>query len=455
MKINVLSRSDAQWSGRNDGTPNFARGSKNTAPALHPPQRPLDLQRAITAAKIGRTLARPFLFSCTPSHADGVYTLARSHADLTLFASASADGEVRLWHLPSHSCRFHLTPSPPAFIRGITFSSDSQRLLFCSDAKRVYSANLSADYAANPDLVKTLKTYACNAGSPASISSRRDSPHFATASTCVQVWDENRSSPLSSYTVSADSVHCVRYNPVEPNVIVSASSDRSVVFYDVRASTFVRRLVLSHRTNDISWNPMEVMNFAIANDDHNAYIYDMRKLSGRGAVCIHQDHTAAVMTVDYSPTGQEIVTGSYDKTIRIFPHGSGRSREVYHTRRMQRVFAVKYSMDAAYVVSGSDDGDVRVWKSERSRPLKPMFYGEREKVKTSEKLIARYRHVDEVRKIAMKRFVPAHVKHMQATKKIMKESRDRKEKNAQRYVRPENRKPKVPSRKKNIVRELE
>lgn len=30
------------------------------------------------------------------------------------------------------------------------------------------------------------------------------------------------------------------------------------------------------------------------------------------------DHVSAVIDVDFSPTGKEIVTGSYDKTIRIF-----------------------------------------------------------------------------------------------------------------------------------------
>lgn len=455
MKLKVLSRSDAEWSGRIDGTPNVARGSKNPAPELHPPQQPLDLQRAITAAKITRTLARPFLFSCSPSHVDGVYTIARSHSDISLFASASADGEVRLWHLPTRTSRFNLIPTPTAFIRAITFSHDSRRLLFGSDAKVIYSADLSVDYNDDPNSSKSLKTYRCNAGPPASLSARRDLPHFATASTCVQIWDETRSSPLSSLSVSADSIHCVRYNPVEPNILASASSDRSIVFYDVRANTPVRRLVLSHRTNDISWNPMEAMNFAVANDDHNSYTYDMRKLSSFGAMVVHQDHTAAVMSIDYSPTGQEFVTGSYDKTIRIFSHNSGRSREVYHTRRMQRVFAVQYSLDGSYVISGSDDGDVRVWKNERSRPLKPMLYREREKVKASEKLIERFRHIDEVRKIAVKRFVPSHVKHMQATKKIMKESQLRKEKNARRYIRPENRTRPIPLSRKNIVRELE
>lgn len=36
------------------------------------------------------------------------------------------------------------------------------------------------------------------------------------------------------------------------------------------------------------------------------------------------------MDIDYSPTGNEFVTGSYDKTVRIFKSNEGRSREVYH-----------------------------------------------------------------------------------------------------------------------------
>lgn len=33
---------------------------------------------------------------------------------------------------------------------------------------------------------------------------------------------------------------------------------------------------------------------------------------------VHMDHVGAVVHVDYSPTGREFVSGSYDKTIRIY-----------------------------------------------------------------------------------------------------------------------------------------
>jgi len=42
------------------------------------------------------------------------------------------------------------------------------------------------------------------------------------------------------------------------------------------------------------------------------------------------------MDLAYSPTGKEFVTGSYDRSVRIFKANKGRSREMYHTKRMQR-----------------------------------------------------------------------------------------------------------------------
>jgi WD40 repeat protein len=75
-----------------------------------------------------------------------------------------------------------------------------------------------------------------------------------------------------------------------------------------------------------------------------------------------QDFVSAVMDVDYSPTGREFVAGGYDRSVRIFSHLGGHSREVYHTKRMQRVFAVRFSGDGGYVFSGSDDMNVRIWK---------------------------------------------------------------------------------------------
>lgn len=112
---------------------------------------------------------------------------------------------------------------------------------------------------------------------------------------------------------------------------------------------------------------MEPFNFCLANEDHNCYTYDMRKLDI--ARNIHTDHVGPVLTLDFSPTGREFVTGSYDKSLRIFPTDAGRSRDVYYLKRMQRIFAVQFSGDAKYILSGSDDTNVRLWKARASENL--------------------------------------------------------------------------------------
>lgn len=56
------------------------------------------------------------------------------------------------------------------------------------------------------------------------------------------------------------------------------------------------------------------------------YTYDMRCLDT--PVTVHMDHVSAVLDVDYSPTGKEFVSASFDKTIRIFPKHGGHSRWV-------------------------------------------------------------------------------------------------------------------------------
>lgn len=46
------------------------------------------------------------------------------------------------------------------------------------------------------------------------------------------------------------------------------------------------------------------------------YTFDMRNLTS--PLNVHNDHVSAVIDVDYSPTGKEFVSASYDKTVRIY-----------------------------------------------------------------------------------------------------------------------------------------
>ena len=97
----------------------------------------------------------------------------------------------------------------------------------------------------------------------------------------------------------------------------ACASDRSIILYDIRLATPMRKVVMELSTNAVAWNPMEAPTFVSANEDYNLYAFDMRHL--KRPTNVHMDHVSAVTCVEFAPTGREFVSGSYDKTVRIFP----------------------------------------------------------------------------------------------------------------------------------------
>ena len=275
-------------------------------------------------------------------------------------------------------------------------------------------------------------------------------PRFATAAdSAVLVWDHARSSPVHRFAWGCDAISCVRFNPAEASLLASTGSDRAVTLFDVREGSAMRRAVLAMRSNALAWNPQEPLNFVVANEDHNLYTFDMRKLSQ--AKLIHKDHVGAVMDVAWSPTGQEFASGSYDRTVRIFGQRDGRSREVYHTRRMQRVFCVNFSGDGRFVLTGSDDTNLRIWKARASVSLGAKVPREEKKLEYLEKLKERYAHLPEVKRIAKHRHVPKAIKKAAELKRVMKDSERRKAANRRKTARPDSEENRfVPERKQRV-----
>ncbi len=173
------------------------------------------------------------------------------------------------------------------------------------------------------------------------------------------------------------------------------------------------------------------MNFVVGNEDYNAYSFDMRKLDQ--PTMIYKGHVNTILSISWSPTGREFVTGSYDKTIRIYPHRKGKAREIYHTKRMQRVFTVNYTADNKYIISGSDDTNLRLWKANASEKTGQASVREQKSMEYRQALIKKYQHLPEVKRIHSSRKVPKLIKKQTAIAHIQKESQQRKQENRAKY----------------------
>lgn len=436
MKIKTISRSaDDYVPVRNTQESSLPR---NLNPALHPFERAREYTSALNATKLERMFAQPFIGQLGDGHRDGVYSIARNFDSLNQIATGSGDGVIKYWDLTSRdeiiSFKAHY-----GMVSGLVVTPNTHHMLSCGDDKTIklwsvkshdFNLAIKDDQVYETHDSGLVKTYL---GEHAfkGLDHHQNDPTFVTGGLSIQLWDMNRSKYVSDLSWGADNVNTVKFNKTETNIIASAGSDNSIVLYDIRTNSPIQKVVTNLRTNAISWNPMEAFNFASGGDDHNGYYWDMRNL--KRSLNVYKDHVSAIMDIDFSPTGEELVTGSYDKTLRIFKTRSGHSRDIYHTKRMQRVHVVKYSTDSKYLLSGSDDFNIRLWRAVANDRAKIKSSRERAKLEYDNTLKERYKHMPEIKRIARHRHVPKTVKKAKEIKAIEVNSIKRREGNDNRH----------------------
>ncbi|XP_068642841.1 uncharacterized protein [Aristolochia californica] len=425
MKVKVISRPTDEFT--RERSQDLQRVFRNYDPGLRPQEKATEYVRALNAAKLEKIFARPFI-GAMDDHIDSISCMAKNPNYLKGIFSGSMDGDIRFWDIASRKtvCQFS---GHQGAVRGLTASTDGRILVSCgSDCTvRLWRVPLPSVLDSDESSDSSSKPLAAYVWKNAFLAADHqwEGDLFATAGAQVDIWDHSRSQPVNSFEWGKDTVVSVRFNPGEPDVLATSASDRSITIYDLRMASPARKVIMKTKTNAISWNPREPMNFTTANEDCNCYSYDARKLDE--AKCVHQDHVSAVMDIDYSPTGREFVTGSYDRTVRIFQYNGGHSREIFHTKRMQRVFCVKFTCDASYIVSGSDDTNLRLWKAKASEQLGVLLPRERKKQEYLEAVKDRYKHLPEIKRIVRHRHLPKPIYKAAALRRTMVEAERKKE----------------------------
>ncbi|XP_043267800.1 DDB1- and CUL4-associated factor 13 [Venturia canescens] len=420
MKVKVLSRNPDEY--LRETKRDIHKVPRNYDPALHPFEAAREYTRALNAVKLERVFAKPFIGNLE-GHKDGVACIVKHPGRLSVLLSGAFDGEVRVWDLPQRKCERTIL-AHDGIVRGIAFTPSTENFITTGDDKTIKLwKSLKPQFGEEDEPVNTIISKTVITG----ISHHRSANLFATCGELCQMWEESRNEPIRTFKWGVDSLHDVKFNPVQTNLLAACASNRSIILYDTRDTGPLRKVTLKLRTNRLAWNPMEAFSFTCANEDYNLYTFDTRKLST--PVNVHMDHVDAVTDVDYSPTGKEFVSGSYDKSVRIYEVNKGHSREIYHTRRMQRLTSVGWSLDNKYILSGSDEMNIRVWKARASEKLGVLKPRERTALNYSEALKEKFAGHPQVRRIARHRQVPKHIFNAQGEMRAVREKIKRKESN--------------------------
>eukprot|EP00041_Stephanoeca_diplocostata_P017506 m.354822 g.354822 ORF g.354822 m.354822 type:complete len:468 (-) comp20726_c0_seq1:233-1636(-) len=153
----------------------------------------------------------------------------------------------------------------------------------------------------------------------------RNNDSFASCSQdmAIFVCEVGRNDPVKKLDKGGhtDEVNAIRWDPTE-TYLASCSDDSTAKIWDLTSNGPVHTLKHSDKIYSLKWSPdtSSKLMLASASFDHTTKVWD-----AVAGVCIFtlEGHTMPVYSVDFSPSGKFLASGSFDKRILVWSMETG------------------------------------------------------------------------------------------------------------------------------------
>ena len=195
---------------------------------------------------------------------------------------------------------------------------------------------------------------------------------------CIRVWDISRRSIITTFTGHEQDIYSLDYSR-DGRLIASGSGDRTVKLWNMQTRKQALELQIEEGVTTVALSPDGRL-VAAGSLDRSVRVWDTENgtnidsldgppTHGKDQLGGHHD---SVYSVSFSPSGHELVSGSLDKTIKMWELSStvrGGGAPPRPTSRCIRTFeghsdfvlSVAFSPDDQWVLSGSKDRGVVFW----------------------------------------------------------------------------------------------
>jgi WD40 repeat protein/serine/threonine protein kinase len=176
----------------------------------------------------------------------------------------------------------------------------------------------------------------------------------------IRLWDVSTQQLRRSIQEHDESVDRIAFSETSSQ-IVTASFDGRAKILDVESGECRVTIELPSSAEDAAFSPGETRVAVTSLDD--AMLHDVT--TGTQLHLLKGHHSSA-RTVCYSPGGEWLVTGSSDRTVRVWDANSGETRHVIAAHRHE-VYSVACSPDGRTIASGDKAGNLALSDLESGR----------------------------------------------------------------------------------------
>ena len=160
-------------------------------------------------------------------------------------------------------------------------------------------------------------------------------------------------------------VTCLAWTP-DGKRLISGSRDKTIAVWDAVDGRLIHRTPMMHSGVNALAVSRDGKRLASAGQDNDIVLWEITA-EGLDRRAVGHGHTASVTSVAFDPSGMRIISGSEDKTVKVWdaePSEDGLMELLTLEEHTNLIHSVAFSPSGRDIASASSDGTVRVWKTE-------------------------------------------------------------------------------------------
>jgi WD40 repeat protein len=205
----------------------------------------------------------------------------------------------------------------------------------------------------------------------------------------AKLWDVLTGNEIRTFEKHSDEINAVAFSN-DDRFIVTSSNDKTAILWETDTGRIIHFFEGHTRpVTSVVFSPDS--QFVLTGSfDHTAKLWNLKNgkyvrtykgtfssFAGslfkgifKGMLDGHSDY---ITSVDFSPNGEFIVTGSHDQTVRLWRTNTGEEIRDFkaHSKSssLKGVTSVCFNPDNDHIVAGNLDGTVRIWKTSKRREV--------------------------------------------------------------------------------------